>query len=334
MRIRKLAALAVLAMGCTAVQAEPQKLKFAVFEPPQTIASSLWTRWAEKVNKDGAGAIEIEMYTAGALGRDPRNQLELLLNGVADISFVLPFFSLGRFPDNTVTNLPLIIGSAREGSIAIWALYEKGLLRGYDDLLPLALFTAPPTIMVSTRPIPSLASLAGLKVSASTDLQQKMLRALGAAPVSGFIPQTSAEALSRGTLEVDLTNFTASVSNKQFDVAKNALILPVGPSTLMVAMNKASYAKLSPAARAAIDRNKGMPLVKMWFDALDAREDEVRAKWRADPGRTYTELSPAEMARAEAALMPVMREWENANPNSAVLIKTLREEVAKARATR
>ena len=25
--------------------------------------------------------------------------------------------------------LPLIIGNAREGSVAIWAMYEKGLLR-------------------------------------------------------------------------------------------------------------------------------------------------------------------------------------------------------------
>lgn len=334
MRVRTLVAMAALALGCTGVQAQAQKLKFAVFEPPQTISGKLWTGWAEKVNKDGAGAIEIEMYTAGVLGRDPRNQLELLLNGVADIAWTLPFFTPGRFPDNAVTNLPLIIGNSKEGSSAIWTMYEKGLLRGYDDFIPLGIFTAPSAILISTKPLPNLASLAGLKTSASTNLLQNILRSLGAAPVSGFNFNTAAEALARGSLEADLMNLSATVSFKLFDVAKHALVMPVGGSTLMVAMNKASYAKLSPAAKAAIDKNKGMPMVKLFYEALDASEAEVRAKWRADPARTYAELSPAELAKAEGLLAPVVKEWESANQNGAALVKALREEVAKVRAAR
>ena len=334
MKIRMLAATAILALGFSAAQAQTQKLKFASFEPPQSISSVMWKQWVEQVNKDGAGALEIEMFMGGALGRDPRTQIELLLNGVADIAWTLPFFTPGRFPDNTVSNLPLIITNAREGSYAVWTMYEKGLLRGYEDLVPMGIFASPATVLFSTKPMPTLASLANQKASAATDLQQKILRALGAAPVSGFNFNTTAEALSRGTIDMDLMNFTASVSFKQFDVAKHAMIIPIGPSITMVAMNKDSYAKLSPKAKAAIDKNRGMPMVKLWADTITAREEEVRAKWRADSARTYNVPSAAEMASVEALLAPIVKEWENANPNGPALVKTLREEVAKARAAR
>ena len=334
MKIRMLLVMAALSLCSSGAQAQAQKVKFAIFEPPQPLSSTVFKKWADQVNRDGAGAIDVEIYAGGALGRDPRTQIELLQNGVADIAWTLPFFTPGRFPDNTVSNLPLIINNALEGSYAVWAMYQKGLLRGYEDFVPLGLFTGPPTVLFSTKAMPDIASLAGRKSNASTELQQKILRALGASPVSGFTFSTSAEALSRGSLEVDLTNFTASVSFKQFDVAKHAMIMPIGPSTLMVAMNKASYAKLSPAARAAIDRNKGLPLVKLWAEAVVAREEEVRAKWRGEPDRTYSELSAADRAKAESLLGPVVKDWESGNPNGAVLVKTLRDEIAKARAAR
>ncbi len=335
MKIRILAALAlVLALGWSVAHSQAQKVRFAIFEPPQTISSTVLKKWADQVNKDGAGVIEIEVFAGGALGRDPRTQLELLQNGVADIAWTLPFYTPGRFPDNTVTNLPLIIGNALEGSLAVWSMYEKGLLRGYDDIVPLGLFTGPPMVLMSTRAMPDLASLAGRKSTASTDLQHKIMGTLGAAPVTGFGFANSAEALARGSLDIDLINFTASVSFKQMEVAKHAMIVPIGPSTLMVAMNKESYARLSPAAKAVIDRNKGLPLVKLWAEAVANREEEVRAKWRSEADRSYAELSPADKATAETALAPVVKAWEASNPNGTTLVKTLREEVAKARAAR
>lgn len=334
MKFRALIAVAALALSSSFAQAQVQKLKFACFEPPQTLSSQLWKRWIDQVNKDGAGVLEIEYFPGGALGRDPRTQLELLQNGVADIAWTLPFFTPGKFPDNAVMALPLIVTSTKEGTLAAWSLYEKGLLRGYNDLVPIAIVTGPSAVLLSTKPIPTIASLSGLKSSASADMQQKILGALGATPVSGFNFNTTAEALQRGSLDVDLMNFTASVSFKQFDVARHALILPIGPSVIMVAMNKASYDKLTPAAKAVIDRNRGMPLLQMWIEAVTNQEESVRAKWRADPNRTYTELTPAEMAKAESLLKPVADNWASGHPNGPVLVKALRDEVARIRAGR
>lgn len=332
MKLRTLVAAAALALGCSVAQAQAQKIKFASFEAPQAIASVIHKKWIDQVNKDGAGVLEIEFIPGGALGRDPRAQLELLENGVFDICWMFPFFQPGRFPDSVISNMPLEISNVKEGSWAAWGLHQRGLLRGFDNLVMMGVMTGPSMVLFSTKPMPDLASLSGRKASASSPLQQTILGKLGAAPVSGFNFATTAEALQRGSLEVDLTNFTASKSFKQFDVAKNVIILPIGPSMVSVAMSKASYDKLTPAAKAIIDKHRGESLVKIWVDTISAREEEVRAEWRADANRTYTELSPADRAKAESLLHPVTEEWASKHPNGPVLLKALREEVVKARA--
>ena len=330
------AAVATPAVMRTAWGQAPQvTLRLHHFLPPVSNAHQRFLLpWSRQVQAASGGRIKIDIFPSMQLGGAPPQLFDQARDGVADIVWTLPGNTPGRFPDNTVTNLPLIIGNALEGSLAVWSMYEKGLLRGYDDIVPLGLFTGPPMVLMSTRAMPDLASLAGRKSTASTDLQHKIMGTLGAAPVTEFGFANSAEALARGSLDIDLINFTASVSFKQMEVAKHAMIVPIGPSTLMVAMNKESYARLSPAAKAVIDRNKGLPLVKLWAEAVANREEEVRAKWRSEADRSYAELSPADKATAETALAPVVKAWEASNPNGTTLVKTLREEVAKARAAR
>ena len=165
---------------------EPVVLKFATTEPPGSAATQIWTRWADQVNKDGAGAIEIKIFAGGALGRDPRNQLTLVQSGVADIAFGFPWFTPGKFPDNLVASLPTIARSVSEGSYAIWRLHERKMLRGWDDVVALMQATAPPVIVMSTKPLPGLDALKGLRSSASTPLQMQTIQAFGAAAGFGF----------------------------------------------------------------------------------------------------------------------------------------------------
>ena len=252
----------LISLSCAfyAVAQEPVVLKFATTEPPASIATQVWTRWAEQVNKDGKGSIEIKMFAGGALGRDPRNQLTLVQSGVADIAFGFPWFTPGKFPDNLVASLPMLARSVGEGSYAIWRLHERKMLRGWDDVVPLMQATAPPVIVMSTKPVSGLDSLKGLRSSASTPLQMQSILAFGASPVSGFNFSNSAEAMSRGVLDIDLVGFTASVIFKQFDVANYALELPLGPSPVAIFMNKERYDQSIPKPGKSLIVTAGMRL--------------------------------------------------------------------------
>lgn len=313
---------------------EPVVLKFATTEPPQSVATQVWQRWADQVNKDGAGVIEIKMFAGGALGRDPRNQLTLVQSGVADIAFGFPWFTPGKFPDNLVVSLPTIARSVSEGSYAIWRLHERNMLRGWDDVVPLMQATAPPVIVMSTKPLSGLDSLKGLRSSASTPLQMQSISAFGASPISGFNFSNSAEAMARGVLDIDLVGFSASMIFKQFEVASYALELPLGPSPVAIFMNKQRYDQLSPKAREILDRNSGAALVKMWVDALQARENEVREQWKAAPNKQLVTMSDADAKRAETTVAPVIKEWASANPKGDDLVQAFRDEVSKVRRSR
>ena len=96
-------------------------------------------------------------------------------------------------------------------------------------------------------------------------------------------------------------------------------------------MNKSVYDQLPAKAKDILDRNSGPVLVKMWVDAIGARESELREKWKATPDKQLSYMSDADMQRAEAAVASVIKEWANSQPNGGALVQTFRDEVAKIR---
>ena len=54
---------------------QPVKLKFAVFSPDtERLYNTVKKPWVEAVNKAAGGAIQIELFPNGALGRAPQQQ--------------------------------------------------------------------------------------------------------------------------------------------------------------------------------------------------------------------------------------------------------------------
>jgi predicted rRNA methylase len=79
------ALFAVLVAVAGGVAAQPVKLKFAVFTPDrEQTFQTVMKPFAEAVNKEAAGAVEIELYPNGALGRAPQQQAQMVLDGVTD----------------------------------------------------------------------------------------------------------------------------------------------------------------------------------------------------------------------------------------------------------
>ncbi len=329
-----LATLAVAGLSAAAAAQGVTTLKFANFDlptnPPQATA---FEPWARQVEKDSEGTLKIDFYSAGALGRDLRNQLELLTNGVADIAWVVPAFTPGRFPDVVVTSVPFSYNSSLEGSVASTRLYTRGLLRGFDEVMvPMLFMLAAPPAIHSTKPLPNLEALKGLKISARTDLQMRLLSQLGATPVTGVIDSNSAENMSRGVIQADLANFTGTVMFKTHDLAKHVLALPMGGTMLSVGMNKEAYAKLPPKAKAAVDKNRLEPFARIWANGIGGNEQSIIERVKADPQRTWTELSPAERARLEGMVQPAIDDLATRNDKAKELVAAFREEVLKVRA--
>ena len=82
--------------------ADPVKVKLGHFasDTEETYTGAI-KPWADAVNAEAKGAIVIELFPNGALGRNLPQQAQLIDNGVQDIAFVVPGLSPGRFPDDS-----------------------------------------------------------------------------------------------------------------------------------------------------------------------------------------------------------------------------------------
>ncbi|GLT10930.1 C4-dicarboxylate ABC transporter [Sulfitobacter porphyrae] len=326
-------AIAIAVLVPVSALAEAVQLKFATIEPPTTPVSQMFQQWIDEVNTASNGALEIELFPGGALGRDPRAQLELVQNGVTDIAFGFPFLTPNKFPNDLVTTLPLVIRNASEGTYAHWKLYEREMLSGWDDVVPLLLCTPAPTNVMSVEDVPTIASLEGLRGSATNPLAQDILKALGAVPVSGFNFATAAEAMSRGQLDFDLVGFTPASIFKQSEVAISALEIPLGASPCAVFMNREAYDGLPEEARAVLDAHRGLHFGQMWAETVERVEAAKREEFAATEGKSVYTPSEADLAKAEEVTGPLVQAWIEANADGSALVEALKAEVQTFRET-
>ena len=84
-------AFLALAMYPAVAQADPITLKLAFFSSDRSTTYVAAVKpFVDAVNAEGKGVVEIILYLGGVLGREIARQPEVVLNGDADIAFVVP----------------------------------------------------------------------------------------------------------------------------------------------------------------------------------------------------------------------------------------------------
>ena len=135
------ALLMLAALAPAAASAEPVTLKLAFFASDTEVNYAKAIKlWADAVNADPAGAVKIDVFPNGALGKALPAQPQMVLDGVADIAFVNPALVPGRFPDDQVFEVPGLVGNIKEGVALYQALLKANLLRGYADYFVIGSF--------------------------------------------------------------------------------------------------------------------------------------------------------------------------------------------------
>lgn len=320
-----------LGLVSSQVAANPIVLRFSSFEPPVAfITKEILTPWAQRVTADSGGTLKVEMFPGGTLGRDPAAQMKLVLDGVADIAWIVPGYTPGRFDATTILELPFLVKSARTASLASWRMYEKGYWKGggFDEVKPLCVCGNNPVFVNTTFPAKALDDLKNRKFRAAGPVSLELIKALGAVPVGGITGPALAENLSRGLVDGTLNEWNALQTFRVLEVAKNQIILPLGSTPLMVIMNKAKYESLPPAAKAAIDKHSGEAFARIFGEMFDKNNQAVFDKAKGDRGRTIIQLSEEQQKPWRDAAKPVYEFWKKTTPDGEKLLKMFTEEVA------
>jgi TRAP-type C4-dicarboxylate transport system substrate-binding protein len=285
------------------------------------------------VNAASGGTIEIELFPNGALGRAPQQQAQMVLDGVADIGFIVPPFTPGRFPDTEVVELPGLFQNLAEGTRVYTRLLQSGLLRDYVDFFPIAAWATPPFSLHSNFPMTSVGDVKGKKVRGSGVIQIESLKALGAVPV-GMPPTEVPEALSRRTIDAS-TSQPAVVFDFGLDrVTRHHYFVRLGVVPLAVVMNRKTFEGLPAVAQQAIRTHSMDWINKLYIDSMLEYDKQLIDRLRSDSRRTVLFPDAADQEAARVAFTPVIDGWVAKSPRNAEVYRATTGEIQRLRSGR
>ena len=108
----------IIALGLSGtVLSQEVTLRFQHFISPKgSVPKSFMVPWAEKIEKESAGRIKIEIYPAMQLGGKPSALYDQIRDGVIDGGWALPAYTPGRFPEAEAFELPFMTSMSAEAS--------------------------------------------------------------------------------------------------------------------------------------------------------------------------------------------------------------------------
>ena len=199
-RVAQFGAVAIaLLLPATAV-ADPVTLKLSFITSDRSNIYQCYVKpFVDAVNADGAGTIQIKVYFSGAISPKMTEQARLVLDGVADLAYVVPGYTPKQFPDVSVLELPGLFRNEREASLVFARLAAARAFEGYRKFFVVGAFVTIGESIDSRKPIAALAELKGQRIRVNNSITGSAIRKLGAVPT--LVPVNQAmDALSRGRL--------------------------------------------------------------------------------------------------------------------------------------
>ena len=311
--------------------AEPVTLKLSFFTSDRSVAYLTAVQpFVDAINSDGEGLLKIKVYPSGTLGKVQKELPQQVLDGTADIAFIVPGQNPERFPDNAVVELPGLFRDVREATRTYTGLVAANALAGYQDYFVIGAFATQPETINSRKPIRSIADLKGQKIRVNNPMEATALASLGALPVVLAFNET-APAISSGALD------GATVPTAQlFDVGIGRLtsyhyFLGTSVAPLALMMNRKVFDRLPENAKELIRKYSGDWAASRFIEAYETIDKKVRDEVIMDTRRSIVLPSPADEKIAQRAFKTIVDDWAATNVHNRELLNRTEAELAKVR---
>lgn len=310
--LKTLSAIAACLLAAGAAHGQAVTLKVHHFLPAGSYAHTQFIQpWCEQIAKESNNRMKCQIYPSMQLGGTPSQLYDQVRDGVVDIIWTLPGYTAGRFPLVEVFELPFMMNNPEATSKAVWDYVQQYGAAEFKDVRPLAFHVHGPGMLHMVKaPIKTMPDLKGAKVRAPTRQTNKLLAALGAAPVAMPAPQVG-EALAKGVIDGALLPYDVVPSVKaqelvRFHSETDPAAAALYTSVFIFAMNKARYDSLPPELKKVIDANSGRSCsaqIGRTFLAADAEGKKTL-------GRNAVNVIPkAELEGWRKAGQPVIDGW-------------------------
>lgn len=327
------AVLALSLLPCAAA-AEPIKLNLAFFSSDRSTSYVAAVKpFVDAVNVEAKGLVEIDVKFSGALGKDPAQQLQLVLDGTADIAYVIPGYRPDRFPDNAVIELPGLFQDMREATLVFTRLVAAKALRDYEDFVVIGAFASELASIHCRVPLASLEDMKGKRIRANNPIGAAALEKLGVAPVLLPVNQI-AEAMSSSRIDCASLPPAPLFEFGVARVAAHHFLLRTSPAPLVVLMSRKKFESLPEQVQGIIRKHAGEWSATRFVEIREAIEAEVMQRLKSDPKRQIVFPSQPDLDKAQNAFKSVVEQWATASPRNRELLGMARAEIVKLRSIR
>jgi len=296
----------------------------AYLSPLSHSVAHIYKPWMERITEASNGRIKFEAFWGGGLGRNPYKQFDLVKAGITDIGLVQPSYTPGQFPQLQAFELPFMMRSSTEASLVSWRLYERGLLKGFEDVKLLGLWTAEPSNLYTRDPIKSYSDIARMKIRSVGRLEGDFLSKLGAVP-EALHPADAVEALRRGTIDGAIQGWIAINTFQTYRETSYVITAPLGTVTFGIMMNKEKWEQVPADLQQIINDNSGAYIAILGGQAYDTKQAEISARLREEEHLIFVEADPAELEEMQTYVKPIADTWAERTPLGAETYEAIQD---------
>ena len=310
---------------------EPITLRASTYLSPLShTVTRIFAPWIEDVERASDGRVRFETYWGGGLGRNPYKQFDIVKAGISDVIIVQPSYTPGQFPQTQVLELPFLTRNASEASILAWRLYERGLLKGYEDVKLLGTWTAEPGNLYTTKPIRNYNDIQGMKVRAAGRLEGDFVKRLNAVPES-MHPADAVEALRRGTIDGTIQGWVSVNTFQTYRHTNYVITSPLSAVAFAIIMNKSTWERLPPDLQRILEEAGGMTIAVRGGQSYDMRVIEVAKRMKDEGHLIAVDPDPEEFARLRTYMQPVADAWMARTEGGEATFRAAQEILAELR---
>ena len=280
-------------------------LNYANFPPSSTFPCVQMEHWKAEVEKRTDGKVKVNTYPGGTL-LGAKDIFDGVIAGTADIGNFAMSYHPRRFPVSEGMDMPHFFADAKTSSRILTELVAAFKPAEFNDVKVLTLFTCPPSVIMSSKEVKTLADLKNQPLR-SSGTGAEMMKNLGAAPVA--MPQSDVpDALQKGVVKGNVSSAEVLKDMNYAVYCPYVYKADLCVISFAVVMNKAKYEALPDDVKQVLD---GLYLEHAeWTGAYVDGHVQESVAWAKEKHKlSITEPSEADLAVLRATAVPVIDEY-------------------------
>jgi TRAP-type C4-dicarboxylate transport system substrate-binding protein len=245
----------LLGLGVAGAVAQPVVMRISHQVPTVHHLHKILQGFEAEVEQASGGAIEVQLFPSEQLFKANDNH-PAVARGALEAALSVNFQWGASIPEANVTTIPFLLTDLRRiekwpGSEAAQLVDKKMAGKGVRNIA--WLYITRQAIFTSDRkPLRQPADFAGIKIRGFNAVADAGLAAVGARPMPMAAPEVY-QALQLGTLDAGLTDLSAAVSRRFYEVQKYGTVAPYNSVFFQLYVNPRWFDGLKLEHRAAIE---------------------------------------------------------------------------------